>query len=420
MNVDYLIIGGGIAGTTAAETIRAHDKEGSIAIISKESHILYSRVLLPKYIEGTIAREQVFLRTLEHYNKRAISFFASQEATIVDTMRKEVHTREGIIFFYKQLLISAGGQVKPWRVEGSDTVPFFRLQTIDDADKIREAIAGILKPEVIIFGGGFITLELLNAFVGRSIPARILVPENHYWEKFLDAPGSEFLEAHLERVGVMIQRGESVTMVQHKKEGSGIMVYTNRRGAYEASVLAVGIGLERELSPFTGIGIEVNRGIKTNEFLETAVKDIWAAGDIAEQYHPVFQKHLLVGNWNNAFLQGRAAGLNMAGRQLYKENGQPFSTVPLYAIDVLGLHVSFIGDVFSEPERTENRHYAVRFQHHTFYERFIMKEGRLVGAILMNKFGDRHVIERLIREQRDISMYLSLFSDASIDLSERI
>ena len=419
MNIDYLIIGGGIAGTTAAETIRSRDKDGTIAIITKEPYTLYSRVLLPKYIEGNISREQTFLRSSEHYNRNGISFFAGEEVTILDPARSEVRTRSGMVFFYKQLLIAAGGRVKPWRVEGSDITPIFRLQTIDDADGIRAAMLESATPGITLVGGGFITLEILDAVAGHGIPLHVFFPETRYWEKLLDADGSEFLEAHLERTGIQIHHGEAVTMIRQKEEGGGVLVHTSRRTGYETGIVAVGIGLDRELTPFTGVGIEIERGIKTNEFLETAVQNIWAAGDIADHYQPVFQKHILIGNWNNAFLQGRAAGLNMAERQLHKSNGQPYFAIPLYSLDVLGLHISFIGSVFSEPGEAENLQYVTRYRPNVFYERFAIKERRLIGAILMNKFEDRQVLERIIREQRDVLGKLSVFADASVNLSEQ-
>ncbi len=420
-HVDYLIIGGGIAGTTAAEAIRAHDLDGRIAIISKEPYELYSRVLLPKYIEGAIAREQVFLRKPDDYYKRNISLFIGEEATVVDGERKEVRTRNGTLFFYKQLLISAGGRVRPWRAEGSDAVPVSRLQTIDDADKLREQLGGITPREVLIVGAGFITLELLSALVPRRISARILMPEQRYWEKYLDEKGSAFLETFLERTqSVSLQRGESITFLRPKKEGNGSIVYTSHGNEFEAGTVAVGMGLQREIEPFTGIGIEVDRGLKSNEFLETAVNDIWVAGDIAEQFHPVFQKHMLIGNWNNAFLQGRTAGINMAMRQLKSGSEQRHSTIPLYAIDVAGLHIAFIGDVFPNGEEAQGRSYVARFQNDIFYERFSIEDGRLVGAVLMNKFEDRRVVERLIREKVDVAPYLSIFSDSMADLAEQI
>lgn len=418
IHTDYLIIGGGIAGTTAAEAIRSKDAHGSIAIIGKEPYGLYSRVLLPKYIEGKISREQVFLRTSDDYNKRAVNLFSGEEATIIDVKRKEVRTRQGTVFFYEQLLISAGGRVKPWHVEGAGPASIFRLQTIDDADALRSRLAEASLPEAVIVGGGFITLELLNALVPQGMPVHCLLPESRYWEYCIDETGSALLETHLERRGVLVHRKETATMIQPQAAG-GSVVFTNRRTSYKAAVVAVGIGLNREIEPFTGTGIEVDQGIKTNEFLETSVEDVWAAGDIAEFFHPVFGKHLLVGNWNNAFLQGRIAGVNMAARRMKSGDMQAFTRIPFYAIDVLGMHITFMGDV-SMGKNTDGREYVSRFQEDAWYERFGMRDGKLVGAVIINKFEDRQIVERLIAEQRDITPFMGGLRDPSRKLADTV
>jgi NAD(P)H-nitrite reductase large subunit len=415
---DYVIIGGGIAGTTAAETIRAQDEQGSIAILNKEPYELYSRVLLPKYIEGNIPREKVFLRKIENYNRQNIDLFINDEVTIIDVPRREIRTRHGKLFFYKKLLISAGGRVKHWDIEGSQTIPVIRLQTIDDADMLLERITSAAISEIIIIGGGFITLEFLNALLPRRIAVHCFLSEQRYWEHCLDKTGSEFLETHIERNGAFVHRGETATMLRNNEEG-GVVVYTNQHNAYTVGMVAVGIGLKREIEAFTGIGIEVGGGLKTNEFLETSVEDIWAAGDIAEFYHPTFQKHMLIGNWNNAFLQGRIAGHNMAVRQVRDGTKQSYENIPLYAIDVLGLHIAFIGDVFCENKNDDIENIS-RFQENIFYERFIIKQKKMVGAVLMNKFEDRPVIEHLIRKQVDITSYESFLKDSSAVLKDTI
>jgi NAD(P)H-nitrite reductase large subunit len=413
-HADYLIIGGGMAGTAAAESIRALDERGSIAIVSKEPYPLYSRVLLPKYVEGAISREQVFLRTTEQYNQQRIDLFVGEEAAIVDPARREVHTRSGMVLFYKQLLVSAGGRVKPWRVQGSDTVKVHRFHTIEDANVLRERIAE-QNASVVILGGGFIALELMNAVVPKRVPTRCIIAEQRFWETQLDESGSLFLEDHIQRSGVELIKNEIVTDVRTGGDGHSNL-FTSRRNSYSASDIAVGIGLMRETEVFAGIGIEVKNGLVTNEFLETAVEHIWAAGDIAEAYHPIFEKYLLVGNWSNAFLQGRMAGANMAHKQLRREQKEAFANIPMYAVDILGLHITFLGETLCA--RNEKCEYVSRMQKAVFYERFVLRGGRLVGAVIMNKFEDKKVLEQLIITKADAMPFVQYFSNPSARLSD--
>ena len=418
-NVDYLIIGGGIAGTTAAEAIRGKDERGTIAILSKEPYELYSRVLLPKYVEGALTRTQVFLRTAEDYSRKNIALYEGQEATVMDVNRREVRTHDGTVFFYKQLLIAVGGRVKPWRVEGSDTVPVMRFHTIDDAETLFDKFSEKRGGEVVIVGGGFIALELVNALVPRGIsPIHCIFPEMRYWEDYLDEAGSSLLERHLEKKGVALHSHETATMTQQEEDGK-ISVFTSRRTAYKTDILIAGVGLDREVEAFSGSGVEAKRGIVTNEFLETGVADVWAAGDVAEYFHPVFGKHLLIGNWNNAFLQGRTAGLNMVARLLQTGEPQTFNQIPLYAIDVLGMHVAFLGDVVRTKE-VSNRTYVSRSQEGLWYERFGLENGKLVSAVFINKFEDKRAIEILMKEQRDCTPHISYLSDASVNLADVI
>ena len=412
IQTDYLIIGGGIAGTTAAETIREKDTGGIVAIITKEPHPLYSRVLLPSYIEGRIPREQVFLRTLEDYVKKGIHLYTDEEVTVLDVEKREVLTAKGNIFYYKQLLISAGGKVKKWSTIGLQDVA--RLHTVEDADAFREKLSYMTNPEVGLVGGGFIGLEIMAALIPRKIPVHCFIREPRYWARFLDKVGSEILETHIGNNHVTFHHEEEITALRRNEDGS-VFVATTKRNTFQVGMMAVGIGIEREISVFGGVGLEVERGIKTNEFLETNIPGIWAAGDIAEYYAPLFGRHLVVGSWNNSFLQGRVAGGNMTARQVQADSKNAFLQIPLYAIDVANLHITFLGDVYDDHVQVYTGY--TRFLENNFYERFFVYNNHLVGAVLVNKFEDRKNVENLIRSKADVSSFVPIFEDplASLD-----
>ena len=158
---DYLIIGGGIAGVTAAETIREKSPTGTIGIISGEPHLLYSRVLIPSFLKGRISRDQLFLRRAEDFTRRNIDLHLGQTAVSVDTKLKAVRLENGLVFRYKKLLVTSGGRVKPWgRKEDLEFI--YRMQTLDDADRIRARLPALKSPLVI--GSSFISLEFLEVF----------------------------------------------------------------------------------------------------------------------------------------------------------------------------------------------------------------------------------------------------------------
>ncbi len=415
-NADYLILGGGIAGTTAAETIRAQDPRGRIIILDKEKHPLYSRVLLPAYVQGKIRREQVFLRTIGDYEKRRIDLYTGEEATVVDMLRKEVKTARGNLWFFKYLLIASGGEPKPWKARGSEYVSVLRLQTIDDADRLKERSAAAVPREAAVIGGGFIGLELINALVPQGIQVHCFVKEPGYWWHFLGQDGSKILERFLEKKGVSVYLETEVASLS-PGEGSGTIVHTGRGTEIQAGFVAVGIGLGRNLELLSGQGMEVGEGVRTNEVLETAVADGWAAGDIAEFYDVTLARSLVVGNWSNSFLQGRTAGLNMARRA---RGGAPeaFRAVTTYALTVLGgMHVTFLGYTPHAGEE-EGVRALTRVGAGERFERLFIESGHIVGAILLNAFEHRGALERAIRERRDITPLRSVLEDAERPLSD--
>jgi len=416
IHTDYLIIGGGIAGTTAAETIREHDGEGLIAILTKEDQVLYSRVMLPEYIEGRIHRENVFLRTAEDYAKNRINLFVSDEAIVIDVVRKIVETQKGKIIYFKKLLLASGGTPKPWHVPGSDSLPIIRFQTINDADAFRKQISYAPLKEAVVVGGGFIGLEYINTLLPHGFTVHCFLQESGYWHPYMDETGSQFIERYLMERGVIFHHEREIISLAGNEDGT-INVQARGEQAFITGLVAVGIGIMRDLTLFTGLGIEVNRGIKTNSYLEASVPDIWVAGDIAEYYDGILEKYMLIGNWNNAFMQGYVAGINMAASLTGTEKKKEFRHVASYAIDIQKMHVTFLGDIDDEAHEKE---IITRTDDKTYYERFFIKNDFLTGAIMINKFEDKTVLERLIRDKVSVTPYRPYLTNPRASLKESI
>lgn len=398
---DYLIIGGGIAGVTAAETVREADERGGIGILSNEPHLLYSRVLLPSYLKKRIKREQIFLRSREDFARRRIDLRLDKEATAVDTASRRVTLADGEEIGYEKLLISGGGRVHAWR-DGGAGERIWRLQTLDDADRLFAALGSIRDPLVV--GSSFIALEFIEIFLQNGIVPRVLSRDERFFGGMLDAPGAALLEENFSRQGVRLFLGDAVRRVE--AAGTGLRVAADRAGELAADALAVGIGIRRNIEFLADSGIACGRGgVLTDAFLETNVPGVFAAGDIAEYYDPIAGAHRLVGNWTNAVLQGKRAGLNLAGRRA------PFESVPSYAITNLGIQLTALGecdrrlDAISriDPERRR-------------YARFFLRGGALAGAFLINRFADKPHLSELILRKTDISRFTRSLGDMSFDI----
>lgn len=403
MTYDYLIVGGGITGVTAAETIRERDRGCSIGIFEHESHPLYSRVLLPSYLKHRIPREKVFLRTLDDFTKRKIDISLENEAVSVNAAKKEVTFSRGETVGYHKLLIATGGHVKPWGRE-EDQGFVYRLQTLEDADRLMKATPEIRHP--LVAGASFISLEFLEIFLVNNILPALLVRDAYFFGRVLDSRGGEILHNNFDRHGVRVSYNDSIAEMEMQNGTVHIVTHGVRKMEHDA--LAVGIGVDRNRDFLNGSGIGMGeRGVRTNEYLETNQQGIYAAGDIAEFYDVTFGEYRIVGNWSNAFLQGKRAGYNMTG------DHKPFRGVSTYSITNLGFQITILGE--SDPSHES----VVRTDmSRNQYERFFIDQGRIRGAVLINRFQDKPHLARLMELGITIEPYRDHLVDMNFDIHE--
>ncbi len=410
---DYVIIGGGIAGTTAAETIRSRDSQGTIALISLETNHLYSRVLLPRYIRDTLSREKVFLRSLEDYAKHGIDFFGGLSVIGFEAVKREIHTSDGGIISGVKIVIATGGTPRRAPCTAGVEDYAFSLQTIEDADRFHSFVAADPAPKgknAVIVGGGFIGLEFVETAFARGYRAHLLLRDKQCFGDQLDAYGWGVLEANFGRHGVMLYPETEISKSTFTDKGFTVSV----SGGLDIATawIGYGVGVERNILSFQGTGIRTHDGIVVNEYLESSVEGIWAAGDVAEYRDIRFGEDLLVGNWTHAFLQGKCAGLNMTAR--IPTDRAVFDAVPTYAITNLGLQITFVG--ITEPRdgwETLSRVWDDGMS----YERFFISNNRVRGAILINRFQDKMIVQKLIETQKDISVQKEALYDPQTSLT---
>lgn len=402
---DYLIIGGGIAGVTAAETIREKSPTSTIGIISDEPYLLYSRVLIPSFLKRRISREQLFLRRTEDFTAKNIDLHLGQIATAVDTKLKAVRLESGLTFRYKKLLIASGGRVKPWgRKEDDDIV--YRLQNVDDADRLVAKLPYLKNPLVI--GASFISMEFLEIFLINNILPTLLVRDKYFLGNIFDAKGGELLQRNFERHGIKTHYGDLIKDIQRR--GEELVVRTERLKEIICDIIGIGIGIDRRVEFLKDSGISLgDKSVKTDEYLRTNIEDIYAAGDVAEYYDLIFQKNRLSGNWTSAFLQGKRAGLNMVGKP------EPFKNVTTYAITNMGFQITALGECLTGDKSVQmiSRTDDTNEQ----YECFFLKDGVLIGASLINRFKDKPHLTKLIESRTPVEDYREKLESFEFDIN---
>lgn len=407
MRFKYLIIGGGVAGTTAADTIRKNDPQGSIAIISDEPYPLYSRVMLskPNFFLGQIPFDKVWLKNKEWYKKNEIIFIGGKSAVSIDAKNKTIRLDDGAEIKYEKLLLATGACARPWKVEGSDNKQeIFQLRTLDDGKALIAATK--TAKHVIAIGSAFITFEMADILRQAGVDFTVVMLESYYWEPILDEAGGRLIEKALVANGVKIMCQAEIVKVLGDKTVTGVILKNGTE--ILCDMIICGIGLVCPLEWIKNAGIDVDRGILANEYLETNLPDVWTAGDVAEFKDLILQEIVQLGSWINAQEQGKIAGLNMLGQK------KPFRFVSFYSVRGFGVNISFLGDVRPLPDRefiSRGSAFA------NSYARLIVLNKELVGAVLINRNQEIRSIIKLIENNIDVSEKYKELADSNFDLN---
>lgn len=383
---NIIILGGGIAGTTAADELRKLNADVSITIIEQEHHPLYSRVILPHYVRGKIQREKVFLKTWEWYAEKNIEIMAGVRAEAIDIPNRFVRTSEGRELPFDALILAGGGELN---VVGGEPRGVSYFRGVDDADEmiglIRETL---MRPEGdrrgIVYGGGFIALEYINIFQHFGISCDVVVRGNGFWSSLLSKHSQSVLAKKAIECGIGLHCNEPELNILGDREVAGVKLSSGTD--LPCSILGVGIGMHPDQSFYRDNGIEIDRGIIVNEYLETAHPMVYAIGDTAEFIDTVVDRRVVYGNWMNAQTQGRVVAKTIMGERTL------FSLVSSYSTNLLGLQMVFIGDV-DKKSADEIRQTAATDA--TSAEEFY-RAGKLVGAVLIGDVSGRATITKRI------------------------
>ena len=422
----YLIIGGGAAGTSAADTIRQQDASGTIAIVSDEIHPLYSRVMLskPSFFLGKIPFDQIWLKGKEWYDNNRIIFIGGKMAVSLDAKQKILVLSDGRQIGYEKLLLATGVRTKKWTVPGGDKKSIYSLRTLEDGQAIMEAIKTAKK--TLVIGGGFIGFEMADLCKLAGLDTTMILRESYFWEPTLDRASGEMIETALQKSRIKIIKNSEVVEALGNKNVAGVVLKDGAKLDCEMIITGIGV-VSPDLEFLQKEGIATRNSILSNEYMETSASDIWTAGDIAEYKDLLLEENIQLGNWVNAHEQGRIAGLNMAASSsAHATAGQsktPFKFVSFYTTQGAGLTVAFVGDVRPLP----NRQVVLRGSPEiNSYARILIVDnpstnsGReeLVGATLINRSSELTTIAKLIENNVDVSAHISELSDPNFVLKQ--
>ncbi len=392
----YVIIGNGIAGTTAAQTLRKNDPNCSIYLITDEPYPLYNRVSLPRFLQGVLTEQKVMIRNREWHEQQGITLLTETTATAIDTEGRAVTLHDGRILPYTALLIATGGRANPLKVPGAAGTRFiFNFVTLDDTKAIIER--ALESRCAVTTGGSFIGYEMTEGFNVRKLHVTWLIRGPRWLRATLDEEGGALVDDIARSHGVDVVHGEEIREVV-ADQGVPKQVITTSGKTYDADVIGVGLGITLSTGILHNTPVVCNSGIVVNEYMETNVPGVYAAGDVAEFYDPVIERHHTMGTWDNAMAHGRIAGINMAGGH------EPYIDVPTYTSPLFNTNIAVIGTAeVNNPDLTSSSRTETGERGEKNYRKFFFKGNRLVGSVFVGSPKGRKKIVEIIRTGQEFA-----------------
>ena len=383
----YVIIGNGIAAAGCIEGIRSVDRESAVTVISAEKYPVYCRPLISYYLENKTDLQRMGYRPENFYEEHACTVLYGKKAQHIDPVGKKVLLETGETLAYDARCIAAGSEPFVPPMEGLEKVKEkFTFMTLEDALHVEKALCA--ESRVLIIGAGLIGLKCAEGLHGKVKNITVCDLSDRILSSILDGESASFVQRHLEENGICFRLGDSVACFEEKAAvmKSGVKV------EFDFVVLAVGVRANTAL--IREIGGACSRGITVDTFMKTSVPDIFAAGDCTESMDISDKTVKVMALLPNAYMQGRCAGVNMAGGHSKFD-----CAIPMNSIGFFGFHVmtagsrgdsAAAGDVYEE--KSERR-----------IRKLFIKDGKLIGFELIGDVERAGIYTNLIRTQTPLN-----------------
>jgi len=421
MSTSHVIVGDGIAGSSAAETIREQDPDADVTVLTDEGETLYNRILIKEFAKGKLPEAPISIHEPGWYEERDIGLQMNTYVTEIDPDAHEVHTHSGDTYEYDKLLIATGGTPAQLPVENSDAEGIHHFWTFQDARKIREHAEEAEKG--IIVGAGLLGIDLAAVCAAQEIDANYLMRGNRWWRYALSEEGAEIIHDALEDHGVTPVFDSGVDHFEVDDDGSVEAAIDPNGERFEGDFCGIAIGLDFNTEWLAGSGVETDGGVVVDEYMQTSVDDIYAAGDITQFYDTIINERAQNGAWGSAKEQGATAAKNMvadsdasetqrADGEAVNAEKEAFRWVSSYSIT----HFDFPFLSFGHP--TEGEETAERKYSEGEWRRLAFKNGQLIGGVLIGDLSQQSKFKQLIREERQVQDQKELLLEEDVDLDK--
>lgn len=385
----YVIVGGGLAGASAAKGIRQLDPNGPILLLTAETELPYHRPPLTKGLwTGKKQESQISVEDKTFYEKNGVALRLGCPAVSIDAKNKQVTDLSGTTYTFEKLLLASGGAPRRLSIPGGDSPDICYYRYLSDYHRVRSGIKD--ESTVLVIGGGFIGSEIAAALSMNKAAVAMVFPDSHICSRVFSPALANAVEQKFLANGVRLLGSRNVSSI---RQANG-QFYAKMTDGSEvtATMVIAGIGIVPDTRLAQSAGIDVGNGICVNELLQTSAPWIFAAGDNAEFHYPALGWRMRVEHWDNALNQGETAGRNMAG------NKEPYTYMPYFFSDLYDFGYEAVGDTDARLEtvadwQKENDTGVVHY----------LRDKKVVGAMMCNVWGQVPQARELILHKEQMA-----------------
>ena len=396
-----IIVGNGLAGAIASKTLRELDKEVEVDVFSDEKYLYYPRPNLIEFIAGNLPLNKIFAYPEEWYKEQKINVHLRRPVKSINPDSQEVEVEGGLREKYDFLFLANGSFAFVPPFKGMEKKGAFTLRTLDDAFAILDYVKSHTR--VGIIGGGLLGLEIARALSSRGAEVELVEFSGRLLPRQLDDRGSSVLVSQVEKMGIEVHLGLTTDEILGEGEVSGVRFKGGSELEVEMAIVAAGV------RPNIGIakqaGLETDRGLVVNDYLESSAPKVFAAGDNSQHRGKVY------GIIPATFDQARLAAHNILGDRKKYEGTTPWNT-----LKVAEIYLTSVGLISAEKDTQEE--FFVERREEGLYKKIIIEEGTLVGGIWMGTKKGAGNISRAVTQKKDVEKWKESILKDDFDFSQ--
>jgi nitrite reductase (NADH) large subunit len=403
-----VVVGNGMAGVGCVEQILKHEAKFQITIFGEETHVNYNRILLSSVLAGEKTADDIALNSLEWYQQSQIELRLGVRIRDIDADRKTVTGDDGSVTAFDKLLLATGSNPLIPPMEGVKKAGVYVFRNLDDTRALLERARKGLK--AVVIGGGLLGLEAARGLQVQGCEVTVVHLMDRLMERQLDLTGGGYLKSKMECLGIKVLLEKNTTAILGNGKVEGIAFRDGT--SIEAEIVVIAAGIRPNVELGRKAGLQVNRAIVVNDYMETSHPDIFAVGECVEH------KGICYGLVAPLLEQGKVLAATISGNKGPCYEG----SVTAAKLKIMGVDVFSAGDFSETAPGTD----VVRYEDAALgiYKKLTLRDGKLAGAILVGDTADSHRYMDCLRTQSDLSsqrrqlLFPPPVEDTGLDIAE--